>query len=309
MAKSALMWANIAQAAAQQPQSIETEGGHDLFKWVPDGSTPVASAASLKKVLVLSYFKYRNFGDRLGYHVINSLMPAGTQVTHAALNPWSDIEGDYDLLIVGLGSSLNAPAIARPQLHRLVERTPHTLGIFGTQYRYQYETMGDPALFGALLDRMTCWWARYEEDIRAFGGGRDNVRHLGDWLISAFPMTRPTLDKGLTIPADFMDKEMALDRTIQKIQAYRRVSTARIHPMLCALTSADEIAFHEQREGSDKSRESGKFRAQLHDIFGRTYEEASYFKVDRDAVLAYKLKVEANMAALRLQIAALLGVS
>lgn len=285
------------------------DASHELFKWIPDRDAMTASAASLKKVLVLSYFKYRNFGDRLGYHVVNSLMPAGTQVTHAPLNPWVEVDQDYDMVIVGLGSSLNAPAIARPQLHRLIERTPHSLGIFGTQYRYQYERMANPALFGALLDRLTCWWARYEEDISAFGGGRDNVRHLGDWLISAFPMTRPTLDKGLAIPANVMDKELSLDRVIQQIQAYRRVTTARIHPMLCALTSADEIMFHEQREGSDKSRDSGKFRAQLYDIFGRTYEEGSFFTVDRDAVLSYKLKVEANMAALRAQIAALLGVS
>jgi hypothetical protein len=34
----------------------------------------------------------------------------------------------------------------------------------------------------------------------------------------------------------------------------------------------------------------------LEDVFGRTFPEGEFFKVDRDAVLRYKVKVEANLA-------------
>lgn len=294
----------LAEAGFRPQHRLSLLSGGVLGKWLPgDPPAPVRT----KRVLVLSYFNTANFGDRLGYHIINGLLPAHAEVTHAAVSPWEVEEHDYDLLVIGIGNSLNAPTMGRPELHRLVARARHSIGIFGTQYSYQYREMMDPALFGLLLDGLTTWWARYEEDVLAFGRGRGNVRHLGDWLVSAFPMAEPTLDKTLVVPADFMNKELSLDRTIQKIQAYRRVRTARIHPMLCALTSAREIAYDEQREGADKVRESGKFRAQLYDIFGRGFDEGSFFRVDRDAVLRYKMKVEANIAELRAEIAALLA--
>jgi len=270
-----------------------------------EATNPAATAT--KKVLVLSYFNTPNFGDRLGYHLVNNLLPATAIVTHAPLHPWNLEDDHYDLLILGIGNSLNAPAIGRTELHRLIERTPHAVGIFGTQYPYQYRQLMDPALFGVLLDRLTTWWARYEDDIAAFGDGRGNVRHLGDWLISAFPLATPTRDRNLVVPANVMEKDISLDRMIQQIQAYRTVRTARIHPMLCALTSAEQVAYQEQREGPNRELESGKFAAQLRDIFGRSFEENVFFKVDREAVIRYKLKVAANMAALKAQIDGLLG--
>jgi methyltransferase family protein len=279
----------------------------DVFKWLPDDAATARSrSAAPKKVLVLSYFNDPNFGDRLGYHVINGLIPAGAVVTHASVRPWTVPEEKFDLLILGIGNSLNAATVARPELHRLVETTPHTLGIFGTQYRYQYQQLIDPKLFDALLSNVTTWWARYEEDVHAFGRGRNNVRHLGDFLISAFPNAVPTLDKTLEINADIRSKDLPLDRVIQQIQSYRRVSSARIHPMLCALTSAEEVAFQEQLEDPN-NKSSGKFRSQLYDIFGRTFDENKFFKVDRDAVIRYKVMVEANMAELRAQLSGLVG--
>jgi len=266
------------------------------------------AAAPLKKVLVLSYLNYRNFGDRLGYHVVNGVLPANALVSHMPLNAPAFPDEAFDLLILGVGHSLNAPSIGRPEIQRLVETIPHTLGIFGTQYPYQYREMVDPRLFDALLDRMTTWWARNRSDVETFGGGRAHVRHLGDWLISAFPMATPRLDKTLTIGPDMVDKDMPLDRVIQQIQAYRQVSSARIHPLLCALTSADQVRFQEQREAFGRPIESGKFATMLTDIFGRSYDEDVFFPVDRDAVLRYKIMVETNMAELRGQIRALLGL-
>ena len=296
----------MAQAGFRLDRHMRLNETQDLFLWAIDNALPRPPVRA-RKVLVLSYFNTPNFGDRLGYHIVNGLLPANALVTHLPFKPWSVPAEDYDMVILGIGNSINAPALGRPELHQLLDRTPHAIGIFGTQYRYQYETMMDPALFGALLDKLTTWWARYEEDILAYGRGRDNVRHMGDWLISAFPMATPTLDKTLTIPAKMHDQEMPLDRAIQQIQRYRRVSSARIHPMLCALTSAQEIAYHEQRETGRQDQVSGKFRSQLYDIFGRTFEEGQFFKVDRQAVARYKMMVEANIATLRAQIADLLG--
>jgi hypothetical protein len=272
-----------------------------------DGGPARISAASAPRVLVLSYYQYQNFGDRLGYHVVNGLLPARAIVTHASLASSDYPAGQFDLLILGTGHSLNASTIRRPELHRLLDRVPHSIGIFGTQYHYQYRDLMDPGLFGAMLDKLTTWWARYASDIAHFGEGRANVRHLGDCLISAFPMTVPILDKALLVPPEIVKKELSLDRTIQKIQAYRQVRTARLHPLLCALTSAEEVAYHEQREGPQQGQPSGKFAAQLEDVFGRTFPEGEFFKVDRDAVLRYKVKVEANLAALKAQIQTLLA--
>jgi len=267
------------------------------------------AAAAMKRVLVLSYLNYPNFGDRLGFQIINSLLPADICIVHAALNYSYIPEGDFDLMILGLGQSLNAPAILRPELVALIDRIPHTIGIFGTQYKYQYREVLKPTQFANFLNRLSGWWARYQTDIDEFGGGLTNVRHLGDWLISAFPMTLPRFNETYVVGPETRDVEAPIDRAIQRFQAYRQVNSARLHPLLCAMTAADRVRYQEQREASNKQEASGKFEAMLRDVFGRTYPEDEWFDVDRDAVLRYKLKVEANMAALRQQILELLGWS
>jgi hypothetical protein len=258
-----------------------------------------------KKVLTLSYYNDANFGDRLGYHLVNALVPASATVVHATVKPWTVPDEDFDLLLLGTGHSLNAATVQRPELHALLARIPHTVGIFGTQYRYQYRKLIDPAAFDNVLDRLTMWWARNEEDVLTFGAGRTNVRHLGDWLITAFPNATPTIERTLDIPPEIKSQEAPLDRLIQRIQSYRRVNSARIHPLLCALTSADAVAYREQHE--DPNNEiSGKFRSMLVDIFGRTYPEGEFFDVDHAAVRAYKTRVERNVSAMKQQIADLL---
>ena len=277
----------------------------DLFKWVPDDG-PGARTAD-RKVAVVSYLNDPNFGDRLGFHVINSLIPAHAVVTHGTINPWSlPPEESFDLVILGIGNSLNAPPVAREEVRRLVGSAPHTLGVFGTQYRHQYREWIDPKLFDALLSNLTTWWARYEEDLLAFGRGRANARHMGDFLISAFPMATPTIDRNLMIEADLRYKDVPLDRVIQQIQSYHRVTSARLHPLLCALTSAHQVRYSEQREAGERPIASGKFRGLLYDVFGRTFPEDQFFDVDRDAVARYKARVDANMAGLRAQITQLL---
>ncbi|HMI20635.1 MAG TPA: hypothetical protein VK533_13940 [Sphingomonas sp.] len=276
-----------------------------LLKFVPE---PYAAEApgTTKRVLVLSYYNIANFGDRLGYHVLNSVLPADAEVTYGTLHPWSVPDRDFDLLILGIGNSLMARDALMPELDALIDRIPHAIGIFGTHFRDQFLPPERAAALDTLLGKLTTWWARYEEDILAFGRGRANVRHLGDWLIAAFPMAVPTQDKGLTIPAEILGQEVPLDRTIQRIQAYRAVSSARLHTLLCALTSADHVLYQEQRVSDDPTKESGKFRSMLVDIFGRTFEEGQLFAVDRDAVIRYKKKVEANLADLREELSSLL---
>ncbi len=236
-----------------------------------------------RRVLVMSYNNVGNFGDRLGFHVINSLLPAGAEVHHGHFHPWDVPPGDFDLLVLGIGNSVFHP-ILTDQLLELTRRIPRSVGIFGTQYREAI----DRSRMSQLLDRLTVWFARYEEDVLLYGGGRQNAVHLGDWLISAFPMTRWNRNETLRVGPEVW-KDLPLDRTIQDIQNYRNVISERIHPLLCALTSAERVAYTEQREDGS-GRNSGKFRSLLMDIFGRTWPESTLFEVPRDAVAAYRAR-------------------
>jgi hypothetical protein len=264
---------------------------------------------SLPSVVVLSYFNDPNFGDRLGYHLINSILPPNALVRHASILPWSAPDGPIDLLVVGIGNSLNAATVRRDELYRLMDRAKHVVGIFGTQYRYQYTHPGimpTTDRFAGLLDRLTMWFARYERDIREFGAARKNLMHLGDWLITAFPLAQWTDPRTLVVPPEIKTREFRLDRFIQQLQAHRRVSSARLHPLLCALTSAEEVSYREQTE-DPKGTTSGKFAAMLEDVFGVVYPENEFWSVDREKVIAYKEKVARNVETLRATLDRLLG--
>jgi hypothetical protein len=119
--------------------------------------------------------------------------------------------------------------------------------------------------------------------------------HLGDWLIDQFPMTTPTMDEPLQIVEEMLNGH-ALDRAIQVIQRYKTVYSTRLHPLLCALTSAELAAYSEQSSNLMPGIVSGKFRSMLIDIFGRSYPERTFFSVDRDAVRRYKARVHGNVA-------------
>jgi hypothetical protein len=115
----------------------------------------------------------------------------------------------------------------------------------------------------------------------------------------------PSIDQPLRIGAGIL-KDLPMDRTIQHIQRHKRVFSERLHPLLCALTSAEQVAYVEQREMGDRMHASGKFRSMLFDVFGQTFPENIFWPVDRGRVAAYKTKVRTNTDALRTQLAALL---
>jgi tetratricopeptide (TPR) repeat protein len=258
------------------------------------------SSSKQKRVAVLSYNNVGNFGDRLGFHLVNSLLPGEAELHYLHFDPWNVPEEPFDLAIVGMGNSMFQP-ILTDRLLAFLERVPAAIGIFGTQYRQSI----DRARMDRLLDRLSIWFARNEEDALSFGRGRNNVVHLGDWLISAFPMAHWSRDETLQIGQEIW-QDLPLDRTIQKIQQYRSVRSTRVHPLLCALTSAERVAYREQREDAAKTS-SGKFRSMLLDIFGRTFPEDELFAFNRDAVMNYRAKVQARMAAMPETIGKLLG--
>jgi hypothetical protein len=138
-----------------------------------------------------------------------------------------------------------------------------------------------------------------------YGRGRGNVVHLGDWLIDQFPMNTSTLDEPLQI-VDETRPDHALDWAIQVIQCHRQVYSARLHPLLCALTAAELVAYAEQPSEQMPGIISGEFRSMLIDIFGRSYPEKQFFIVDRDAVRRYKARVHRNVARVAERIDAIL---
>lgn len=245
-----------------------------------------------KRVLVLSYANVGNFGDRLGVSLLHSVLPPHAVVTHANFNPWTVPEGDFDLLVLGIGNSLFAPLLTE-KLLSLLDRIPRKIGIFGTQYRNGFT----PTQLHAVIDRLDIWLARYEEDVLLYGRGRSNVKHFGDWLIEAFPLVDASNKQLLTIGNEILQNQ-PLDRVIQNIQQHQQVMSTRLHPLLCALCSATMVSFREQRE-SGTNEVSGKFRSMLLDVFGRNFPEEVFWQVDRSAVLAYKTRVSANVNQLR----------
>jgi hypothetical protein len=252
-----------------------------------DAQSPINSCS----VAVISHNDVGNFGDRLGYHIVNSLFPGEATVHHLTFQTLDLARDKYDLVVVGIGNSIFHPLL-RDDLLDVVGRGKAAVGIFGTQYR---ELMPRHAL-DRLIDRLDVWFARYEDDVLMYGRGRVNVEHLGDWLIDQFPMGVPTSDELLHID-DRILLDIPLDRTIQFIQRHRQVYSTRLHPLLCALTSAETVAYAEQPDDGDISIMSGKFRSMLIDIFGRTYPEKAFFTFDRDAVTRYKRRVRRNVAA------------
>ena len=132
--------------------------------------------------------------------------------------------------------------------------------------------------------------------------------HLGDWLINAFPIVSWVDESTCQIGPDFINTERDIQRTIQEIQKFRRISSARLHPVLCALASADEVSFQEQAEMGSQFV-SGKFRSMFLDIFGKSPEPGEWFRVERCIVQSYKSLVYTNTELMREFIWTTLGKS
>lgn len=306
MDRAAAGWVN--HATREELAAAFAEAGFAVRACLPAGSAQMLYRLSprpslvrtCRKVLVLSHRNSGNFGDRLGFHLLNWILPPQAEATWMPVHPASLPAGDFDMAVVGIGGSIFNP-ILNDELFSVVDQVPVSVGIFGTQYRESI----DRSRFGRLLDRLAVWLARFEEDVLLYGGGRRNVVHLGDWLVSQFPMTRWTIDGRLVVDHWVLD-ELPLDRTIQKIQQYREVFSERLHPLLCALTSAERVAYREQREAGAGQICSGKIRSMLMDVFGRAYPEETVFEVDRDAVAAYRARVLAVLMELPTLLSALL---
>jgi hypothetical protein len=235
------------------------------------------------------------FGGGLGRTMINALLPGEAEVHHLSFGALGEARAHYDLLVLGTGDSLFQPLIGDDVID-LIGRAKASIGIFGTQYR---ELIPRPAL-ERLIDRLDTWFARYEDDLLIYGRGRANVEHLGDWLIDLFPLTQASDDEPLTIGAEAQLLEAAA------IQRHKRVFSSRLHPLLCALTSAETAAYAETPSAQAGGIVSGTFRSMLIDIFGRSYPERQFFLIERDAVARYKARVHRNVAAVRRRIEATL---
>jgi hypothetical protein len=248
-------------------------------------------------VAVVSDHDAGDFGDRLGLHMINALLPGEADVHHLTFRTLDQAREAYDLVVVGTGNSLFQPLIGDEVLD-VVARGKAAIGIFGTQYR---ELIPRPAL-ERLIERLDTWFARYQDDVLMYGRGRNNVEHLGDWLIDLFPLTTATDDEQLRIGAAMGD--VSLD--IETIQRHKQVYSAAPQPFLCALTSAELAAYAERPAAEMPGAVAGNFRSMLIDIFGRSYPEQQFFLVDRDAVTRYKARVHRNVARVGERIEAIL---
>jgi hypothetical protein len=246
---------------------------------------PVAAC----NVAVVSGSDTGTFGDRLGLHMINSILPGEANVHHLTFKTLEQARGEYDLVVIGVGNCLFQPLLG-DDIVNILARAKSAIGIFGTQYR---ELIPRPAI-DRVIDRLDCWFSPYEDDVMMYGRGRSNAVHLGDWLIDQFPLAESSLDEPLQIGVE-IGSDIPLDRTIQAIQRHKQVYSARLHPLLCALTSAHYAAFSEEASGGMPGIVSGKFRSMLVDIFGRSFPERQFFMVDRDAVLRYKARVHRNV--------------
>ena len=253
---------------------------------------PVARRSSGKRVHVIAYNNLSNFGDRLGFHVIQDVLPVDAEVSWGRIRPFDPVPKDVDLVVLGIGNSLYGDLIDH-NLVSAISAAKASVGIFGTQYRQAMKT----DLLDELVGSLGHWFARYEEDVLLYGRNKPNVSHLGDWLINQFALAVPTIEHPLRIGAEALS-EASLDRFIQNVQLHKRVHSGRLHPLLCALTSAEQVSYSEQRE-FDGKLSSGKFRSLLMDVFSRTYPENIYWKVERDLVAGYKAKVKNNINVLR----------
>ena len=250
---------------------------------------------SQPRIMVVSTAGWANFGDRLGVHLLNKILPSTAVVYHSHLPTLLPPPEPCDMVIVGLGGSMFKNTLSE-ELIAYVKQFPRRVGIFGTQYR-NVET---EALLGRLLSSLDVWAARYQDDMDAYRQYASVSIHLGDWLIDAFQLSdwsRDTLHPTIIVSPAIRDEPRPLDCIIADIQKARNVHSYRLHPLLCALTSAEKIKWTEQDEFG--LGPSGKFTAMFRDVFGHDVPQNTWWPVNRPAVAQYKAKVGRNINYLR----------
>ncbi|MBV9347331.1 MAG: hypothetical protein JO245_05080 [Pseudolabrys sp.] len=246
------------------------------------------AASRPPRVAVLSLGDPRGLGERLGYHMVHSVMPGAADIAH--LSPQAATE-DVDLLIMGTGGALG-PTHLTEELFATLDRARTVVGIFGTYYR----PLIPRHALDRLIERCDTWYARHEEDLFVFGNGLRNVVHLGDWRIDACPLGRATDEEPLDIGPERL-RAMTTDAAIDALRRHRTVTARDPSALLCALTAADVVTYAGAVEEN---------RSLLMDIFGRSFADGVGFVVDRDAVARYKTRVRDNVAAMRERLAATL---
>ncbi|HZQ14757.1 MAG TPA: methyltransferase domain-containing protein [Pseudolabrys sp.] len=261
--------------------------------------TPAEKLAPVRACSVAVVAGGSGFGGRLARHMLNALLPGEADIHYLNFRTLDEARDRYDLVVVGDGGSL-PPAAVGDGLMDLLARGRASIGLFGTQYRELMPRAGIERLIG----RLDCWFARHQDDILMYGRGRKNVRHLGDWLIEAFPLATSSDADQLRVGEE-LDGEPA-GRAIAAIQRHKAVFATRPHALLCALTAAEMAAYADEPSPDAPGIASGTFRSMLIDIFGRSYPERDFFLVDREAVARYKAAVHRNVAALRERIEATL---
>jgi hypothetical protein len=236
------------------------------------------------------------FAERLGGQMIAALMPGEADVHHVNFGDLGAARDSYDLVILGTGQGLFHPLFA-DEVFDVVKRGRAAIGIFGTIHR----DLLPRAAFDRLLGSLDVWFARHRDDVMLYGRGRDNVSYLGDWLIEQFPLGQAREGELLAIGEGALS-DLPLDRAIQAIQRHRAVFARAAAPLLCALTTADSVAYADE----DPDGPSGEFRSLLGDIFGRANPPSEFFQVDRDAVMRYRAAVHRNVSRMRARIDAIL---
>ncbi len=265
------------------------------------------------KILIVSKFFTRNFGDRLGFHNITLLL---SSLENIAFIDYDDLEklskdpSQYDLLIIGTGNSLYHKMI-NDEFYQYLSKANKLIGIFGFQY---YEKLLEKEkLFIKCIDLFDKIFLRYNQDVKFLRKTysrnkieiKNNIIHLGDWLILLFPNTLWFKDEKLNILPKEPFIRNAMDLYIQDIQMYRIIHSSRLHTLLCAFCSAEKVSYEEQYE-KESGYKSGKFRGLLIDIFDKNFEEKELFFVDRKSVNIYRKKVSDNFDELKIYLKLLL---
>lgn len=239
--------------------------------------------------------------DEIGVFLLRCQIPVGTPFVEVPLHEVDRLlDLPLDLVIVGCGGLL--PLLdPPPALVRLVERTPRSVGLFGVN-SLQDGPCASAGRLRALVTRLTAWFVRTAEDLLLHGRGLENVAWAGDWRLAGVPDTDPgALEEGRVelFPGAFASPEAFLAR----VQSFQRVTSSGGDVLLCALSSAVEVAWHSETPGA---RPPWDVRALMLDALGRPLPAGVLVPVDRQAVGAYRAQCGAAFDQVRQVLQALL---